>query len=424
MLRSVGRLHNPQAAASDFLETVVEPKEAAANDKERSVRKFRTSIIAQVRRIDAHGETKALGEEEIGSERGLHCIKERHQDGCGSLRIILGANIGTQGGGALVEVRIVKRCGWVEARAEQIRDLPGNGDGALRRCHDALNGKQQAVAVHQVLMRKCAQTQDEFSLIKCHAFVAICKPNRFGIDPLDSSEIVGNLLPRGAGGVDRLPVLRLDHKPEHRHGSERWISNLVKVGALNIDSATAQNMGAALQHGARTCVGKRNRHARQLTFKFRFGLNGGAFTTTDRLQQQSVLVEAVRGQRGDVVGGATSKVCADGRFGPVLGLIVRKRDRRFEFVGLLRSCASERRAIAEFKGVKHNGAVLRAVDLCCTQRRTHGQRSHHFSQHAGLVAFANNGPLAAVITVQRQVQRLTGRARGDDGAQVVCHFGC
>ena len=371
MLRGVGRLHNTQAAASDFLEAVVEPKEAAANDKESSVRKFRPAIVAQVRRIDAHGETKALGKEEIGSEGGLYCIKERRQDGGGSLRIILGANLGTQGGGALVEVRIVKRCGGVEARAEQIRDLPGDGDGALRRCHDALNGKQQAVAVHQVLMRKCAQTQDEFSLIKCHAFVAICKPNRFGIDPLDSSEIVGNLLPSGAGGVDRLSVLRLDDEPEYGHGTKRWISNLVKVGALNIDSATAQNMGATLQHGARTCVGKRNGHARQLTFKFRLGLNGGAFTTTDRLQQQSVLVEAVRGQRGDVVGGATSKVCADGRFGPVLGVTVRKRDGCFEFFSLLRSCASERRAIAEFKGVKHNGAVLRAVDLCCTQRWTH-----------------------------------------------------
>ena len=141
MLGSIGRLHNTQAAARDFLEAVVEPKEAAANDKESSVRKFRPSIVAQVRRIDAHGKTKALGEEEVGSERGLYRIKERHQDGCSSLWVILGANVGAQGGGTLVEVRIVKRCGGVEARAEQIRDLPGNGDGALGRCHDALDGK-------------------------------------------------------------------------------------------------------------------------------------------------------------------------------------------------------------------------------------------------------------------------------------------
>ena len=199
---------------------------------------------------------------------------------------------------------------------------------------------------------------------------------------------------------------------------------MVEVSALNIDATTAQNMGAALQHGARPCVGKRDGHARQLAFKFRLGLNGGAFTATDRLQQQPVLIQAVWRQRGDVVGGATSKVGADGLLGPVLGLTVRKRDGCFEFVSLLRRCASERRTIAEFKGVKHNGTVLRAVDLCGTQRWTHRQRANHFSQHARLVAFANDGPLAAVITVQRQVQRLTRRARGDDGAQVVCHLGC
>jgi hypothetical protein len=310
----------------------------------------------------------------------------------------------------------------VEARAQQGADRGGQRHVALDRGLDALVAEEQAVAVHQPLVRQRAQGDDELGLVDRQLAVARGEVDDREVDPLHAHQVVLDLLPRGAGGVDGLAVVRLDHEAQDADRAVRRVGHLVQVGALDVDAGAAQDRGHALQHGAGAGVRERDRDAGEVRrLGLGLGLDPRALGAADLGEELAVLVQAVRRQRGQVVARGAREVRADGGLGPVGGVRLGVLDRGAQLVGLRGVRRVEGDAVAELEGVEHQHAVTRAVDLGRAQRPVHRQGAHDLGQHAGAVALADHGPLALVLAADGQVERLAAGARRDDRAQVCGH---
>ena len=73
-------------------------------------------------------------------------------------------------------------------------------------------------------------------------------------------------------------------------------------------------------------------------------------------------------------------------------------------------------ALAKFKCVNHQRAINRRMHGGGAQRFVHWQLRHDLREQAHAVAWADHGPLLAVVATNGQVKRVSAGLGGNDGA--------